>query len=161
MPASLQGFRSLLSVLSLQFEAVGSVTGAFALQLGYTGIACTYWGDTATVPVIATNTENFYNQLWSGAIDRLEQDALRVGADGVVGVSVAEQPVAGIEDGLIGSNVLSEFLITLDFAGGKLRLDPLEGYTPGELQDRMDIAAMKDATRVFRFGHLLMVPVKE
>jgi predicted aspartyl protease len=77
-----------------------------------------------------------------------------------VTVSVAEQPVVGIEDGLIGSNVLSEFLITLDFAGGKLRLDPLEGYTPGELQDRMDIAAMKDATRVFRFGHLLMVPVK-
>jgi len=93
VPASLQGFRSLLSVLSLQFEAVGSVTGAFALQVGYSGVACTYWGDTAGVPVIAATSENFYNQLWAGAIDRLEQDALRIGADGVVGVSVAEQPV--------------------------------------------------------------------
>jgi uncharacterized protein YbjQ (UPF0145 family) len=93
VPASLHGFRSLLSVLSLQFEAVGSVTGAYALQMGYAGIACTYWGDTANVPVIAANAENFHNQLWAGAIDRLEQDALRVGADGVVGVSVVEQPL--------------------------------------------------------------------
>jgi hypothetical protein len=93
VPASLPGFRSLLSVLSLQFEAVGSVTGAYALQLGYGGVACTYWGDTASVPVIAANAENFHNELWAGAIGRLEQDALRVGADGVVGVSVVEQPL--------------------------------------------------------------------
>ena len=107
MPASLQGFRSLLSVLSLQFEALGSVTGAFALQMGYSGVACTYWGDTAAVPVIAATTENFYNQLWAGAIDRLEQDASRVGADGVVGVSVAEQPVGtnGHQLALVGTAI--------------------------------------------------------
>jgi len=107
MPASLQGFRSLLSVLSLQFEAVGSVTGAHALQMGYSGVACTYWGDTASVPVIAANAENFYNQLWAGAIDRLEQDALRLGADGVVGVSVVEQPldVTGHQLQLVGTAI--------------------------------------------------------
>ena len=47
-------------------------------------------------------------------------------------ISVADQNFVGIEDGLIGSNVLGEFLITLDFAGGKLRLDPLPGYHPGD-----------------------------
>ena len=39
-------------------EAVGSVTGAYALQMGYTGVACSYTGDTAGVPVIAANAEN-------------------------------------------------------------------------------------------------------
>jgi tetratricopeptide (TPR) repeat protein len=75
-------------------------------------------------------------------------------------ISVADQNITGIEDGLIGSNVFSEFLITLDFAGGKLRLDLLPGYRPGdEFQDRMEIPQMRDAARVYRFGHLLLVPV--
>src|ERR1700734_2606567 len=47
-------------------------------------------------------------------------------------ISVADQSFIGIEDGLIGSNVLGEFLITLDFAAGKMRLDPLAGYHPGD-----------------------------
>ena len=47
-------------------------------------------------------------------------------------ISVADRSLVGIEDGLIGSNVLGEFLITLDFAGGKMRLDPLPDYRPGE-----------------------------
>jgi predicted aspartyl protease len=79
-------------------------------------------------------------------------------------ISVADQSFIGIEDGLIGSNVLGEFLITLDFAGGKMRLDPLPGYHPGEeFQDRTFAAVspqMENATRVFRFGHLLLVPAR-
>jgi predicted aspartyl protease len=75
-------------------------------------------------------------------------------------ISVSTQNIAGIEDGLIGSNVFAEFLITLDFAGGKLRLDPLPDYDSKELQDRREIPEMKDAARVFRFGHLLLVPVR-
>jgi predicted aspartyl protease len=76
-------------------------------------------------------------------------------------ISVADQTFVGIEDGLIGSNVLGEFLITLDFAGGKLRLDPLPGYHPGdEFQDRTVSPQMESATRVFRFGHLLLVPAR-
>lgn len=76
-------------------------------------------------------------------------------------ISVADQNFVGIGDGLIGSNVLGEFLITLDFAGGKLRLDPLPGYHPGdEFQDRTVSPQMESATRVFRFGHLLLVPAR-
>jgi len=81
-------------------------------------------------------------------------------------ISVGDQSFVGIEDGLIGSNVLGEFLITLDFGAGKLRLDPLPDYRPGEeFQDRASnleavIPRMESATRVFRFGHLLLVPVR-
>ena len=76
-------------------------------------------------------------------------------------INVADQSFVGIEDGLIGSNVLAEFLITLDFAAGKLRLEPLPGYHPGqEFPDRVAIPQMESATRVFRFGHLLLVPVR-
>ncbi len=76
-------------------------------------------------------------------------------------ISVAGQNMEGIEDGLIGSNVFSEFLITLDFVGGKLRLDPLPGYRPGdELQDRVESPEMRDAARVYRFGHILLLPVR-
>ncbi|MBV9768071.1 MAG: aspartyl protease family protein [Bryobacterales bacterium] len=77
-------------------------------------------------------------------------------------ISVANQSFTGIEDGLIGANTLSEFLITLDFAHGKLRLNPLSGYRPGgvDLQDRTISSDMENATRVFRFGHLLLVPVR-
>lgn len=76
-------------------------------------------------------------------------------------ISVADQSLVGIEDGLIGSNVLGEFLITLDFAGGKMRLDPLPGYRPGEeFGDRTVSPRMESATRVFRFGHLLLVPAR-
>jgi predicted aspartyl protease len=75
-------------------------------------------------------------------------------------ISVADQSFVGIEDGLIGSNVLGEFLLTLDFAAGKLRLNPLPGFHPGdEFPDRTVSAEMESATRVFRFGHLLLVPV--
>jgi predicted aspartyl protease len=76
-------------------------------------------------------------------------------------ISVSDQTFVGIQDGLIGSNVLAEFLITVDFAGGKLRLDPLPGYHPGEeFSDRVVSPQMESATRVFRFGHLLLVPVR-
>ena len=76
-------------------------------------------------------------------------------------ISVADRSLVGIEDGLIGSNVLGEFLITLDFAGGKMRLDPLPDYRPGEeFADRTVSPQMESATRVFRFGHLLLVPAR-
>jgi len=76
-------------------------------------------------------------------------------------ISVADQSFVGIEDGLIGSNVLDEFLITLDFGAGKLRLEPLPGFHPGqEFADRAVVPQMESATRVFRFGHLLLLPVR-
>ena len=76
-------------------------------------------------------------------------------------IAVADQSLVGIEDGLIGTNVMDEFQITLDFAGGKLRLDPLPNYHLGaELPDRTVSPQMESATRVFRFGHILLVPVR-
>ena len=78
-----------------------------------------------------------------------------------VPVSVSNQTFTGLQDGLIGSNVLGDFLITLDFPGRKLRLEPLAGFHPGqELRDRAVTPGMESATRVFRFGHLLLVPVR-
>lgn len=75
-------------------------------------------------------------------------------------ISVADQNFVGIEDGLIGANVMDEFQMTLDFGARKLRLDPLPNYHPGEdLADRSVSPQMANATRVFRFGHLLLVPV--
>ncbi len=76
-------------------------------------------------------------------------------------INVADQSFVGIEDGLVGTNVLADFLVTLDFGAGKLRLEPLPGYRPGqELGDRSVSPQMESATRVFRFGHLLLVPVR-
>ena len=76
-------------------------------------------------------------------------------------IAVADQSFVGIEDGLIGTNVMNEFQITLDFAGGKMRLDPLPNIHLGdELPDRTVSPQMENATRVFRFGHILLVPVR-
>jgi predicted aspartyl protease len=75
-------------------------------------------------------------------------------------ISVADQNFVGIEDGLIGANVMDEFQMTLDFGAKKLRLDPLPNYHAGEdLPDRTVSPQMASAMRVFRFGHLLLVPV--
>jgi len=76
-------------------------------------------------------------------------------------ISVSDQNFTGIEDGLIGANVMDEFQLTLDFGARKLRLDPLPNYHLGdELPDRTVSPRMANATRVFRFGHLLLVPVR-
>jgi tetratricopeptide (TPR) repeat protein len=76
-------------------------------------------------------------------------------------IRVADQTFVGIEDGLIGTNVMDEFQITLDFAAGKMRLDPLpQFHLGGDLPDRTVSPQMESAVRVFRFGHLLLVPVR-
>lgn len=78
-----------------------------------------------------------------------------------VPVSVSNQIFANLQDGLIGANVLAEFLITLDFPSKTIRLAPLENYHPGdEFPDRIVTPQMENATRVFRFGHMLLVPVR-
>ena len=72
---------------------------------------------------------------YHGIVDRLRigdvefRDAL---------INVSNQDSVGPVDGLIGTNVFAQFLVTLDFMAGKLRLDPLPGYRPGdnELHDR-------------------------
>jgi Flp pilus assembly protein TadD len=83
----------------------------------------------------------------------------------------------GAQDGLIGGDVFSSFLLTLDFPGRTLKLDPLPqrpGDTPAanapslntgvspvfaEPQDAYRDPSMKDWVRVLRSGHDLIVPV--
>jgi Tfp pilus assembly protein PilF len=77
-------------------------------------------------------------------------------------INVADQDAVGTADGLIGTNVFAAFLVTLDFAAKKLRLDPLPGYHAGEnqIQDRVIPAGLEHAARIFRFGHLLLLPTR-
>jgi tetratricopeptide (TPR) repeat protein len=79
-------------------------------------------------------------------------------------------------DGLIGGDVFESFLVTLDFPGHTLKLDPLPS-PPGTqqqgvsldtngkavdaaLHDRYIDPSMKDWTKVFRSGHDLLLPVR-
>jgi hypothetical protein len=66
------------------------------------------------------------------------------------------------EDGLIGSNVFSEFLVTLDFAAGQLQLNPLPDYHPddNQLQDGAIPPGMQKFAHVFQFGHMLLLPTR-
>ena len=75
---------------------------------------------------------------------------------------MTNQEFVDIEDGLIGTNVFSEFLVTLDFAAKTMRLDPLPGYRPGgeESLDATTPAGMQGWTRFFQFGHLLLIPTR-
>jgi tetratricopeptide (TPR) repeat protein len=77
-------------------------------------------------------------------------------------IKVSNQEAVGTADGLIGSDVFSQFLVTLDFASKKLRLNPLPGYQPSdeELHDRVISPDLRDFVPVFRFGHLLLVPTR-
>ncbi len=58
--------------------------------------------------------------------------------------------------------MFSEFLVTLDFANKKLRLDPLPGYDPaaGQPSDRVVTPEMRHYTPVLRFGHLLLLTTR-
>jgi predicted aspartyl protease len=76
-------------------------------------------------------------------------------------IDVSDKDFVANQDGLIGTNVLSQFLITLDFANLNLRLDPLPGYSAeSEPVDRIIPANMRHFTRVFRFGHMLLIPTR-
>jgi hypothetical protein len=96
---------------------------------------------------------------YRGIVDRLRigdvefHDAL---------INVSNQDSVGPVDGLIGTNVFAQFLVTLDFMAGKLRLDPLPGYHPGdnELHDRTAAPDSQHSARVYQFAHLLLVPTR-
>jgi tetratricopeptide (TPR) repeat protein len=69
------------------------------------------------------------------------------------------------EDGLIGADIFSDFLIDLNFPDSKIRLSELPpspddtgpGSKANEFKDRYVAPEMKQYTKVFRFGHMLLV----
>ena len=80
-------------------------------------------------------------------------------------------------DGLIGADVFANYLVDIDFPDQKLKLSPLPPYPdqPGEqaslrsneedtsgasLHDRWIPPEYKDFERVYRFGHMLLLPVE-
>ena len=68
------------------------------------------------------------------------------------------------EAGLIGPDVFSKFLVTLDFAGRKVRLNPLpkreDEAGEDEFYDRVIPPEQKDFTPVFRAGSYLFIPTR-
>ena len=91
----------------MQFESVGSVVGAAAFQMGYRLRSCAQWASSNPEPILAPSAENFYNQVWSTAVERLEQHAREMQADGVVGVTVDRRvlPDGGYQLTLSGTAV--------------------------------------------------------
>jgi len=68
------------------------------------------------------------------------------------------------EAGLMGADVFSEFLITLDFKEWKLLLNPLPrnpnaSSQDDEWQDRYIAPEMQAYTKIWKFGHHLIMPV--
>jgi Flp pilus assembly protein TadD/predicted aspartyl protease len=90
-------------------------------------------------------------------------------------VRVIDQKSIIEEDGLIGANVFSSYLVDIDFPNSKLKLTQLPPYpdeapveatlesrpAPGaHLHDRFIAPEMKDYTPIFRFNHALLVPTR-
>lgn len=70
-----------------------------------------------------------------------------------------KQRIAGEEDGLIGPDIFSDYLIQIDFQRLSLHLTPLpERPRDPQGYDRSIDPDEKGFTAIFRFGHSLMVP---
>ncbi len=77
-------------------------------------------------------------------------------------IKVSNQEFVDLQDGLIGTDVFSQFLVTIDFAGRMLRLDPLPGYQPGG-EESIDATPRPDGdgwTHFYQFGHMLLIPTR-
>jgi uncharacterized protein YbjQ (UPF0145 family) len=92
---SLPGFRSMLAVLSAGFEPRGVVMGALALQL-YQPSCALGLAAVGAEPTIFPIYEQSLRDAWKEAIARLEREAAKSGAHGVVGVSVNSNASTGL-----------------------------------------------------------------
>ena len=74
-------------------------------------------------------------------------------------VHVSDRAFNADSDGLIGTDLFDRFLITLDFRKREIRLDPLPGpaWDGREPVDRYTGEELKGFSRVFRFGHELLL----
>ena len=79
-------------------------------------------------------------------------------------VEVVEQNNVADDNGVIGADVFSDFLVTIDIHRLSLRLAPLpKREAEPDAQGRYDRTIspdMKDFDRVFRYGHMLLIPTR-
>ena len=71
-------------------------------------------------------------------------------------VHVSNKDSVGGEEGLIGPNIFENYLVTLDFPAGKLRLGPLPKKSGDD--DERRPPGFHSFAQVFSFGHLLLMP---
>lgn len=80
-------------------------------------------------------------------------------------VTVSSKNDVADESGLIGPDVFRKFLVTLDFQNQKLLLSPLPKHPAGDVDfdempvDRYIIPEMQGFTKIYVFGHDLVIPV--
>ena len=79
-------------------------------------------------------------------------------------IEVSDKKSVADEDGLIGTDVFSRFLVTLDFYKRELRLDPLPKHqvtaAEDEPEDREISSEMRSYVPVIRLGHFLLISTK-
>jgi tetratricopeptide (TPR) repeat protein len=95
-------------------------------------------------------------------------------------VEVSEKRSVLDDDGLIGADVFGHYLVTLDFPNQKLKLEELpqppdqkekaaslntsqedddeDSATPPQPHDRYVASEMQSYTKIWRFGHMLLIP---
>ena len=104
-------------------------------------------------------------------------DSMKVGGLELQGchVSVIERNSVADEDGLIGADVFSSYLVNINFPDYKFELTALPPRPPDSEQDKALLAKfpkiqrfhdrftppeMKDWSPVYRFGHMLLIPTR-
>jgi tetratricopeptide (TPR) repeat protein len=90
-------------------------------------------------------------------------------------IEVMERNSVAEEDGLIGTDIFSHYLVGIDFPNAKLHLTPLPAMPlPSDTEkalvakypkiagfrDRYTAPELKEYTQVFRFGHMLLIPTR-
>jgi tetratricopeptide (TPR) repeat protein len=90
-------------------------------------------------------------------------------------IGVMERNSVAEEDGLIGADIFSRYLVGIDFPDMKLNLTPLPAMPPPSdtekalvakypkiagFRDRYIAPELKEYTPVFRFGHMLLIPTR-
>ena len=78
-------------------------------------------------------------------------------------IEVSSKNRVGDDSGLIGTDVFDKFLITLDFMDHKIKLAPLPRNPEStgaedEALDRYIAPEMQSFSKIYHFGHLLIVP---
>jgi len=90
-------------------------------------------------------------------------------------IGVMERNSVAEEDGLIGADIFSHYLVGIDFPDMKLNLTPLPAMPPPSdtekslvakypkiagFRDRYIAPELKEYTPIYRFGHMLLIPTR-